>query len=119
MKKKSIILITTLALIIAGGCKSPATSEKGKSAEEKIAGTDNCLTGKWVYIENDFEKSFTFNEDKTGTEVYSADDIRQFTWTIKDGNPVIVYINETAEWAFTLNCEAKELSVFGLVMKKK
>jgi molybdenum cofactor biosynthesis enzyme MoaA len=69
-------------------------------------------------VENNFTKSFTFNANNTGTEVQAADDVRSFTWSIKDGKPTVVYVNELTEWQFTLSCESNRLTVFGLVYTK-
>ncbi|MCE5346318.1 MAG: hypothetical protein LLG13_08545 [Bacteroidales bacterium] len=115
MKNKLLITFMTLALGFFTSCKNQ-TVQKIKNAEPS---QKDCLIGKWVYTESNFEKSFSFNADKTGAEVYSETEIRPYTWTIKDGNPTIVYNGETREWPFNLNCEKGELAVFGLTFKKR
>jgi len=120
MKKPLLLFAIILAVGIAG-CKNapkkdaPAADKEAPAAETKT----DCLIGTWGYVENDFEMTFTFNEDKTGQEIYRPDDIRPFTWTYKNGNPVIVYQGQTNEWEFSLDCSTNELKVMGTAYKKK
>jgi hypothetical protein len=111
--KKLVFLLTIVLAIGITACKStPKADAKGETKTD-------CLIGTWGYVENGFEMTFTFNEDKTGQEVYSASDTRSFTWTYKDGNPTIIYNGETTEWPFALDCSAKELKVMGISYIKK
>lgn len=111
--KKLVFLLTIAILTGVVACKSNPKSDNKAQAK-----TD-CLIGTWGYVENGFEMTFTFNEDKTGQEVYSASDVRQFKWSYKDGNPTIVYDGETTEWSFGLDCNAKKLKVMGIDYTKK
>jgi len=114
MKKHLLISIVILMLACFPGCKNLS----GQKDNIRDASINNCLMGKWIHAEKNFEKSFIFNEDKTGAEIYSATEIRPYTWKIKDGKPTIIYDGEKKEWSFILNCEKGELSVFGLPYKK-
>ena len=82
------------------------------------SGPTDCLVGTWSFTENNFTKTFTFDANKTGVEVQAADDIRNFTWSIKNGDPVIVYNGESNEWTLNLDCEKNELEIFMAVYKK-
>lgn len=103
-------LFTCVLFISLLSCKKDDASTKDN---------DTCLLGTWYFTENNFQKSFTFNDDSTGVEVQAANDIRNFTWTMKDNQPVIVYVGETPEWTFSLDCDKNELSIFGAVYKKE
>ena len=116
MKKTLFLSIILMALFITACNSTPKSNGTTAVAAEK---KPDCLTGTWGHIENNNEMTFTFNEDKSGKEVYSADDIRSFSWTMKDGNPAIVYDGETNEWQFTLDCEKQELQIMGIIYKKK
>lgn len=122
MKKTVLISFAIMALIIAACNNTPKTNaaadEKNPPAEKTELKAD-CLIGTWSLIENDAEKTFTFNADSTGNEVYSAEEIRPFKWSYQEGNPVIVYDNETNEWKFELDCENAELKIMGVIYKKK
>jgi hypothetical protein len=111
--KKVIFLLTVVLAISIAACKS------NPKAEAKGQVKTDCLIGTWGYVENGFEMTFTFNADKTGQEVYSASDVRHFTWTYKEGVPTIIYDGETTEWQFGLDCSAKELKVMGIAYTKK
>ncbi|KAF5085769.1 hypothetical protein DSECCO2_65420 [anaerobic digester metagenome] len=90
-----------------------ATTEEAAPKEET-----SCLIGKWTA--NDAGKTlvFEFKDDNTGTEDI-GDGIRNFAWTQSMSNVEIIYANETNKWNLTIDCEKVELSVFGLIYKKK
>jgi len=112
MKKLAFLLTVVLAIGFAACKSNPKTENKAQTKSD-------CLIGTWGHTENGFEMTFTFNEDKTGQEVYSATDVRKFTWTYKEGNPTIIYDGESTEWSFGLDCAAKELKVMGITYAKK
>lgn len=121
--KQRLLLSAILVAFVFSACNSTPKTKAG--ADETTVKTEktekkvDCLIGVFGYTENNFEMTFTFNEDRTGKEVYSAEDVRPFTWSYKDGNPVIVYDGETNEWPFVLDCENKELTIMGVKYKKK
>jgi hypothetical protein len=124
--KKTLLIASTLcfvmAIFVANGCKQKSTgniTENSSNKSSSISATnEDCLAGLWSVTESGFTKTFNFKSDKTGIEVQSASDTRNFTWRIKDGNPIIVYVGEPTEWKLALDCDKKELTVFGLVYKK-
>jgi hypothetical protein len=124
--KKTILIASTLcfvmAIFVTNGCKQKngnSSNSNSSSKSSSISATNkDCLVGLWTVTESNFTKTFSFKDDKTGIEVQSASDTRNFTWQIKDGNPTIVYVGEPTEWKLTLDCDKKELTVFGLVYKK-
>ncbi|HNX65506.1 MAG TPA: hypothetical protein PKH02_01415 [Bacteroidales bacterium] len=111
---KKLVFFLTIAIVVGvAACKSnPKTQNKEQTKSD-------CLIGTWGYVENGFEMTFTFNEDKTGQEISSPTDTHHFTWTYKEGNPTIIYDGETTEWSFGLDCSAKELKVMGIDYTKK
>ena len=119
MKTKKTLLISSVLCVIlfiffATGCKH----KNSNSNSTPLATNKDCIVGLWSVTESNFTKTFNFKDDKTGIEVQSVSDTRNFTWQIKDGNPTIVYVGEPTEWKFSLDCDKKELTVFGLVYKK-
>jgi hypothetical protein len=119
MKTKKTLLITSVLCFIlfifsANGCKQKNSNRNSTPS----ATNKDCIVGLWSVTESGFTKTFSFKSDKTGIEVQSASDTRNFTWQIKDGNPIIVYVGEPTEWKLALDCDKKELTVFGLVFKK-
>jgi hypothetical protein len=129
MKTKKTVLITSglcfiMLIFVTNGCKqknsSSSTSKSSSSTSSSNSSSTNkdCLPGLWSATESGFTKTFSFKSDKTGIEVQSPSDTRNFTWRIKDGNPIIIYVGELTEWKLALDCDKKELTVFGLVFKK-
>lgn len=122
MKKALFLAVIMIALVISACNNKPKANAPADPATATTTTSEkksDCLNGTWGYTENDTERIFIFNEDKTGKEVYSAEEIRPFTWTYKEGNPAIIYDGETTEWQFVLNCETKELTIMGIAYKKK
>lgn len=114
-------LFLVFMLSNCGSKESKNESATGDSAPAETSKSADCLNGKWAVMENNVEKSFTFKEDNTGTEVNTPDDIRSFKWQKKDDKTIgITYVNDPSnkEWNLNLNCEAETLSFFGLVFKK-
>jgi hypothetical protein len=103
------------ALLIAFGSATNALAQAAASSS-------GCLVGKWTATEHKFTKSFTFREDKTGTEVESAKNIRDFTWEVTGDKVHIIYPAHgdylKAEWNLSLDCGKNALSVMGLVYRK-
>jgi hypothetical protein len=112
--KTLICCISIAALIMMSAC-SKDSSKTGEASDEKT-----CLIGEWKYVENGVTKSFSFREDKSGKEVMSATDVRPYTWSADENKVSIVYDSDPSKkaWDFTLNCEANQLTVFGLPFKK-
>ena len=122
MKNQNLLIAfgaCCLFVLLSVGCKQKSSPVNTNSAVGNVSvKIDDCLVGLWKATESNFTKTFEFKNDKSGTEVQSASDTRNFTWEIKDGKPVIKYTGEPTEWKFNLDCDKKELSVFGLVYKK-
>jgi hypothetical protein len=102
-------------------CSPSSKTSEAKSAPAASASTD-CLVGTWTVVERGKTRSFTFNSDHTGSEVYTPKDIRQLTWT-QNGNKVHIIYPEhgdykKTEWDIQVDCGTNKLSVFGLVYKK-
>jgi len=123
--KKTLLIASTLCFVIfifvTNGCKQKNNSNNAGSsntASSISAVNKDCLVGLWSVTESNFTKTFNFNSDKTGIEVQSASDKRDFTWQMKDGLPIVKYNGEPTEWKLVLDCDKKELTVFGLVYKK-
>ena len=110
MKSKFLFIGFLMIGVLLSGCK--------KDDDKIDDSSTDCIVGVWKFTENNFVKSFTFNEDKTGVEVQAADDIRNFTWTMKNDHPVIVYVGESIEWTFDLDCDKNELEIYWAVYKK-
>jgi len=121
MKNLSTLLIVFVLLVACNAKKVDVsqTEPQTESKTEVLASKTDCVVGEWYLNEGSFKKTFTFNTDKTGVEVQAADDIRNFTWVIKNDQPVIVYNGDTTEWAFSLDCEKVELVIFMAVYKKE
>ena len=112
-------LFLVLTLLSCGAKENTGASTE--SAGDEKAKSSDCLNGKWTVMADNVEKSFTFNDDKTGTEVSTPEDIRQFKWEQKDDKTVaILYAEDPSnkEWMLNLDCEAGTLSFFGLAFKK-
>jgi hypothetical protein len=110
-----------VVVLMVGSCSPSSKASESKSASAASASTD-CLVGTWTVVERGRTRSFTFNSDHTGSEVYSPKDIRPLTWT-RNGNKVhIIYPehgdNKKTEWDIQVDCATNKLSVFGLVYKK-
>jgi hypothetical protein len=112
---KITFIVLFMSLIALTSCDN---KDKNKEDDKQEVGKTDCLVGEWYFEEGGFKKTFTFNNDKTGVEVQAADDVRNFTWSIKNDQPIIVYVNETNEWAFNLDCEKNQLTIFMAVYKK-
>jgi hypothetical protein len=112
-----IIVLILCIIAFAPGCGSKSTD--GENASDKHSDND-CLIGEWKFIENGVTKSFSFKEDKTGSEAMSPSDIRPYKWTKDDKKISIVYDSDSSgrTWDFTLDCEENVLNVFGLSYKK-
>jgi len=115
MKRNYAAFLLMLLLLAVYSCRNQS-SQKGKPAG---GSPEECLYGTWAYIEDNFEKSFTFNSDLTGTEIYAKSESRTFTWVIMNGRPTIVYNGENNQWSFDLNCNTGELNIFGMIFRKK
>jgi hypothetical protein len=113
------LLLTLLLVAIGCSSKKPAASKQ----ESTSSSDESCLLGKWVATEGGMEKSFTFNPDKTGTEVQSPTDIRPLNWSQRGKKLHIVYPAHgdsiKTEWDIDYRCSRNELSVLGLTYKKE
>ncbi|MFW6369941.1 MAG: hypothetical protein ACOC10_01910 [Bacteroidota bacterium] len=109
--KKGFYSIFLLSMVILLSCSEEKSTQSDPATE--------CLPGTWEFVEDNFTKSFTFNADHTGIEVQAANDVRNFTWEVKKNKPVIIYVNETNEWEFDLDCEKNELTILFAVYQKK
>jgi hypothetical protein len=109
-----------VCMLLSCGSKEN-NSATAETATEEASESANCLNGKWTVMADNVEKSFTFNDDHTGQEVNTPDDIRQFKWEQKDSKQVaILYAEDPSnkEWTLNLDCDAGTLSFFGLAFKK-
>jgi hypothetical protein len=111
-----LFLVFTL---LSCGAKENTSAAEAPAGDEASKSQD-CLNGKWTAMADNVEKSFTFNEDKTGTEVNTPESTNQFKWEQKDDKVTIVYVEDPSnqKWDFTLDCEAGTLLVFGISFKK-
>ena len=85
-------LFMVLTLLSCGAKENTSTSTE--SAGDEATKSSDCLNGKWTAMADNIEKSFTFNEDKTGTEVNTPTDINQFKWEQKDDQVTIIYVED-------------------------
>jgi len=112
-------LFLAFTLLSCGDKESRYTAEAAAAEQSE---SSDCLAGKWIGSADNVEKSFTFKDDKTGEEANTPTDIRQFKWEKKDDKTIaIIYVTDppsTQEWNLNLDCEAKTLTVFGVVFKK-
>jgi hypothetical protein len=113
--QERIILLILCIVAFAARCGS-----RPGNGEAKESSSNNCLIGEWKYVENGVTKSFSFKDDKTGSEVMSPSDIRPYKWTKDDNKISIVYDSDSSGrvWDITLNCEDNVLKVFGLSYRK-
>jgi len=119
MKTKKVLYIAIILCSVISISFNLSACKKDSSSSSSTSTTKtDCIVGVWSATEYGFTKTFTFKSDKTGIEVQSASDTREFIWQIKDGNPTIIYVGDTTEWKFTLDCDKNELTVLGLVYKK-
>jgi hypothetical protein len=120
-KSKTRVKYAAMAFILffSISCSNSRSEKSGENSDEQTASSrsTDCLFGKWFYDDSGQILTFEFKRDNTGLENIGSDD-RHFSWTLKDGNPVIVYAGETNEWSLTLDCNNTVLSVFSLKYKK-
>jgi hypothetical protein len=118
---RGTLLASVLVLLVACGGDAdapPSQSAPAGAAQTPSPGTQECLVGMWTMEENGVTRSFTFNENHTGEEVQSPDEIRPFSWTLEDDETVrIIYTAhgdvQSSEWDLELDCAANRLSFYG------
>ena len=117
---KRIQFPIAIFLALCSSLLSCGTRGSADLSRTSILRGEDCLIGEWRLVQNGVRKSFSFTDDLRGKEVMSASDVRPYKWT-RDGDKVtIVYDNDALrKWELTVNCESKELKVFGLAYSKR
>jgi hypothetical protein len=96
--KSALMLAIALLLSCAGTTKKSDKPIENAPTEIVTQSNIGNPVGTWTGEESGKPMQFVFNTDGTGHENFQGEEIRPFSWVMKNDKPYITYSEQTTEW---------------------
>lgn len=94
-----IIILGTICITACSSSTAKTEDSKDKQKTDIIEqGFPENPVGTWTGEESGKPMQFVFNSDGTGHENFHGEEIRPFSWVMKNNCPYITYKEQTTEW---------------------